>query len=144
MKFAKIALMTLIVICAAPQLVSPASGWYWPIFGFSCGSCPNIIGGPTLPPPYNAMTPGTFQWGYPPIGRAEMALPGCAYGPTASHGNIYMGMTPPFGSMKVSYVLPVSETATETSESATSEHGNRTMEGSSGSSTGLQGWLKFR
>jgi hypothetical protein len=83
------------------------------------------------------MTPGTFQWGYPPVGRAELVLPGCAYGQDAFHGSIDLGLTPPFG-LSQRYGSR-SGTVPETVEA-----NNTSIEGRAGNSSGVQGWLTSR
>lgn len=145
MKASKSLIFLVIILCAAPQAVMPACGWYWPILGFSDGFCPNVIPGPALPPPHDRMLPGTFQWGYPPVGRAELVTPGCAYGTDAFHGVINLGSTPPFGLAKMSYGVPEgNETAVSRTNNTSAEGTNATIEGKDEDSGDLRGWLSSR
>lgn len=142
MKRAGSFIVLLIFICAATQAILPASGWLWPIFGFGApaSGCPNACGGPGLPAPLNTMTPGTYQWGYPPIGRAELVAPGCAYGLSAFHGSINLGLTPPYGLTKVNYEdLPNKVPAQ--SKSVNNTTATITGNGGAERSDGLAGWL---
>jgi hypothetical protein len=135
-------IILMVFICAATQAIMPASGWLWPIFGMGppVVGCPNVCGGSGLPPPLDAMTPGTYQWGYPPVGRAELVVPGCAYGLNAFHGSINLGLTPPFGSTKVNYDdLPTIVPA----QSKPVDNTTATIAGNVGTDrpSGLAGWL---
>jgi len=111
MKFTRIAVVAAVVICTALQLVAPAFGWYWPIMGFSTGFAPNLAPGPHLPSPQDQMLPGTTQWGYPPIDRAQMVSPGAAYGPHPFNGTLNFGSALPFGLIKRTVSAPESAEA---------------------------------
>jgi hypothetical protein len=50
------------------------------------------------------MLPGTFQWGFPPVGRAELIMPGYPYyGGGPHHGSINFG---PFGHGSPGFSFP--------------------------------------
>jgi hypothetical protein len=136
MKRAGSFILLIVFIFAATQAILPASGWLWPIFGFGApaSGCPNACGGPGLPAPLNAMTPGTYQWGYPPVGRAELVAPGCAYGLSAFHGSINLGLTPPFGLQNANFARPA-QAVPENDTAVTTSNGR------AGNSSGLAGWL---
>ncbi|HTY90194.1 MAG TPA: hypothetical protein VMC84_03370 [Methanocella sp.] len=159
MKFTRIAVVAAVVICTALQLVAPAFGWYWPIMGFSTGFAPNLAPGPHLPSPQDQMLPGTTQWGYPPIDRAQMVSPGAAYGPHPFNGTLNFGSALPFGLIKRTVSAPESAEAALTGANNTSAKGenttvkmgntsvkvpNNTIKGMSGVPGGLSGWLSSR
>ena len=144
--------MIVLLLCAVPWAVLPACGWYWPIMGFlpPPSGCPNICGGPSLPPPNDAMLPGTFQWGYPPIDHAKLSYPGCAYGPDAFRGSLSFGSGLPFGVSRPAHYAPHgpaqgeegapsanrTETHTGGANNTTATRGNTTDRGISGSGSG--------
>lgn len=83
-----LAVAVIITVIAQP-VVSPASGWLWPILGFHdyC-AC--------LPPPSHKPLPGTPGWqNYPGSSHAVMAPPGVAYYPI--NGTLNFGLAPPLG-----------------------------------------------
>lgn len=135
-------IFVILFMCLLPVAIVPACGWYWPILGFAPPDfgCPNLCGGPALPPPNDAMLPGTLQWGYPPVGRAELVYPGCAYGSEAFRNHLSFGASLPFG-YTASGLGPVSG-----GENATSTKGapaNKKASNATNSDT-LSGWLSSR
>jgi len=135
----RLLISAVLLICVLPVAVEPACGWYWPIMGFvpPDSGCPNLCGGPALPPPNDAMLPGTLQWGYPPVGRATLVYPGCAYGSDAFRTHLSFGSSLPFGYRASGFgQVPGAENVT----SAKAAPANKTASNAA-SSGGLLSWL---
>ncbi len=134
MRAERLLVLIVLFMCILTMAVGPARGWYWPIMGFMLpeSGCPNLCGGPALPPPHDAMLPGTLQWGYPPVDRARLVYPGCAYGADAFRNHLSFGSPLPFGN-RVSGFGPVS------TENAASSKANKTA--SNATNGGLSNWI---
>jgi hypothetical protein len=85
------------------------------------------------------MLPGTLQWGYPPIDRAKLVYPGCAYGADAFRNHLSFGSSLPFGN-RASGFGPVSASNNTSAKGAPA---NKTVANAT-EAGGLQGWLSSR
>lgn len=138
----RLLMLMVLLMFVLPVGIMPASGWYWPIMGYVPpeSGCPNLCGGPALPPPHDAMLPGTLQWGYPPVDRARLVYPGCAYGADAFRNHLSFGSSLPFGN-KISGFGPAPGAKNATTVKGAPAN-NTTMNATSAG--GLLGWLSSR
>ncbi len=91
MKVIRTIIFAALFLAIGALAVAPASAWYLPVFGFGPLNGPFV--GPYGPA---TISPGTPEWVAPCIGRAQLVLPGQAFGIDAFHNSVGVGFLPGF------------------------------------------------